>query len=158
MTMLFTIGYEGSDLQSLIGVLSANGVDEVIDVRLTPISRKPGFSKSALAKALAEEGIAYQHHRDLGCPKEIRVRYWATRDFRNYAQAYRHRVLDGAAQCVHALVRRATSRRLCLLCFEENPLHCHRSLVAEETRRASRGEVHVDHLGVPSSGRTCRQR
>lgn len=156
MSVLFTIGYQGSDLDAVVRVLTTNAVQEVVDVRLTPISRKLGFSKSALAATLAARGIAYQHQRDLGCPREIRVRYQETGSFQGYARSYRHRVLAHAVRSVEALARRAVHHRLCLLCFEENPLLCHRSLVADEARKASQRRVRIDHLGVPSSGRTCR--
>ncbi len=156
VSVLFTIGYQGSDLDALVRVLTTNGVQEVVDVRLTPISRKPGFSKSALAATLGARGIAYQHDKNLGCPKEIRLRYQETGSFQSYARSYRHRVLTHAVRSVEALARRAAHHRLCLLCFEENALLCHRSLVADETRTASQRRVRIDHLAVPSSGRTCR--
>jgi len=34
---------------------------QVVDVRENPFSRKPGFSKTALAGALLAEGIEYVH-------------------------------------------------------------------------------------------------
>jgi hypothetical protein len=39
-------------------------VSRLVDVRLTPISRKRGFGKTALRTALAEAGIAYDHRRE----------------------------------------------------------------------------------------------
>ncbi|MFE2500029.1 DUF488 family protein [Streptomyces scopuliridis] len=45
----------------------------VADVRLTPISRKPGFSKTRLPHALDEAGITYTHLRALGNPKDNRA-------------------------------------------------------------------------------------
>ncbi|MDG4769766.1 DUF488 domain-containing protein [Solwaraspora sp. WMMD792] len=62
---LIGIGYEGRSVDGLIAELRAAGVSRLVDVRLTPISRKPGFSKSALAKALNAAGIAYEHRREL---------------------------------------------------------------------------------------------
>ena len=62
-------GYEGADLEGFLGTLLARGVRTVVDVRLTPISRKPGFSKRRLAAALAELGIDYVHLPALGNPK-----------------------------------------------------------------------------------------
>jgi len=158
MAILFTVGYEGSDVRSLIGALRQNDVEEVVDVRLTPISRKPGFSKSALASALALEGIAYSHEPDLGCPKDIRVAYRKTDDFGAYTRAYRRRVLVRAAGIVEALAHTAGSKRLCLMCFERDASRCHRALVAEAARRANGRAIAVEDLTVPSSGRTCRRR
>ena len=69
---LFNIGYEGRSLDDFIAALRAAGVTLLADVRDAPISRKPGFSKNALANALQEQGIAYRHIRALGCPKPVR--------------------------------------------------------------------------------------
>jgi hypothetical protein len=41
----------------------------LIDVRDVPLSRKPGFSKSALQANLEAHGIAYVHLKGLGDPK-----------------------------------------------------------------------------------------
>ena len=51
--MIYTIGYEGATVDEVIGALSRVGVEQVIDVRQLPLSRRPGFSKSSLAATLA---------------------------------------------------------------------------------------------------------
>ncbi|QJX02842.1 DUF488 domain-containing protein [Alcanivorax sp. IO_7] len=66
--LLHTAGYEGVDIETFVGRLLDAGVDQVIDVRQYPISRKRGFSKTALSKCLAGAGIDYCHLRELGCP------------------------------------------------------------------------------------------
>jgi uncharacterized protein (DUF488 family) len=48
------------------------GVALVLDIRAAPVSRKKGFSKTPLAKHLAEAGIGYRHLRGLGTPKHGR--------------------------------------------------------------------------------------
>jgi len=58
---IFTIGYEGADLDLFLGTLVKAGISHVIDVRDVPASRKRGFSKNALAAALNAQGIAYTH-------------------------------------------------------------------------------------------------
>ncbi|WP_258081414.1 DUF488 domain-containing protein [Nocardia nova] len=60
---LFTVGYEGRRADELVMLLAEAGVATVVDVRLTPISRKPGLSKTKLSAALAEAGIRYVHLR-----------------------------------------------------------------------------------------------
>lgn len=72
MPVLATIGYEGSSLQDFIATLRAASIRTLIDVRALPISRRPGFAKNALSKALAEAGIDYVHLKGLGDPKEGR--------------------------------------------------------------------------------------
>jgi uncharacterized protein (DUF488 family) len=76
VTRLYTVGYQGRSLAELLDSLSRAEVQRVVDVRELPLSRKPGFSKTALAAALAERGIEYVHVKPLGNPKANRERYW----------------------------------------------------------------------------------
>jgi hypothetical protein len=69
---IFTIGYEQTTTGDLIAALQAAGVQRVVDIRAVAASRRPGFSKTALGGALQEAGIAYEHLRALGTPKEGR--------------------------------------------------------------------------------------
>src|SRR3954464_13740263 len=68
MRTLATLGYEGKTQEEVLGELAAAGVERVLDVRAVAASRRPGFSKTALRNALAEEGIDYLHLRPLGTP------------------------------------------------------------------------------------------
>jgi len=147
---LFMIGYEGADLARFIKVLQDYDIELIVDVRFTPISRKKGFSKTALAQALARQGILYVHIRELGCPKQIRMRYQRTGDFSSYVHAYRNRVLDSAASGVADLASRAERSRVCLLCFEKDHDSCHRSVVAEKVRETSQKRMRLVPLQVAS--------
>jgi uncharacterized protein (DUF488 family) len=69
MSVLYTIGYEGADIDRFIATLKAVEVTVVADVRAVALSRKRGFSKTALRARLAAEGIAYVHLVELGDPK-----------------------------------------------------------------------------------------
>ncbi|MBM3616495.1 MAG: DUF488 domain-containing protein, partial [Alphaproteobacteria bacterium] len=73
MPNLLTIGYEGTDIATFLTALRASGVEVLADVRELPLSRKPGFSKSALSVALEGVGIRYRHFRELGDPKAGRL-------------------------------------------------------------------------------------
>lgn len=128
---LVSIGYEGRSVDELVETLRSQGVACLVDVRLTPISRKAGMSKTALAQALNAAGIAYVHHRDLGNPKDNRDGYRAGQatSFDRFQRvlsttagrdALRHvsELLDGGA--------------VALLCFERDHAQCHRHQVAEE--------------------------
>jgi uncharacterized protein (DUF488 family) len=70
---LLSVGYEGRTAQSLVQLLVDAGVDVVVDVRLTPLSRKPGLSKTRLSELLADVGVEYRHLRALGNPRENRA-------------------------------------------------------------------------------------
>lgn len=69
---LVSLGYEGAEVADLVDRLVTTSVDVLVDIRLTPTSRKPGLSKSRLAAALEGVGIKYVHLRALGNPKDNR--------------------------------------------------------------------------------------
>lgn len=144
MTAIATIGYEGATVGDLIAALSAAGVATVIDVREAPVSRRKGFSKSALAAALAEAGLDYVHLRALGTPKPGRD---AARqgDMERFHGIFAAQLATPEAQA--GLVRTAEIMRAgkaCLLCYERDPRACHRSLVLDAL--AERMALEVEHL------------
>ena len=69
MSVVYTIGYEGTDIDRFVATLKAVGVRRLADVRALPLSRKKGFSKNKLAERLQTEGIDYLPFRQLGDPK-----------------------------------------------------------------------------------------
>ena len=91
---VFTIGYEDKTPDSLIECLREAGVQRVVDVRELPLSRRYGFSKSALAAALARAGIRYEHMRELGNPKLYRNQYKAG-DVEGGSRAFRSHLHNG---------------------------------------------------------------
>jgi uncharacterized protein (DUF488 family) len=142
---ILTIGYEGASLADFLTTLKAAGVQLLLDIRELPISRRKGFSKSALSAALVEAGIEYSHERALGSPREIRYRLREDgdlarffSDFREYLATQRP-LLDSLA--------RTTTGAVALLCYERNHAECHRSVVADALAR--RAQSTVQHLTVP---------
>lgn len=126
-----SIGYEGRSAAELIEALRDQQVTVLVDIRLTPISRKPGLSKTALAAALRAAGIEYVHLRELGNPKANRPgyrageptaldRYRSVLSSDDGQSALRHvtELLDGGA--------------VALLCFERDHADCHRHQVVDE--------------------------
>ena len=55
---LFTIGYEGASLEDFLANLNIAGVDQLVDIRDFPGSRRKGFSKNALREALGRKELA----------------------------------------------------------------------------------------------------
>jgi uncharacterized protein (DUF488 family) len=131
-----TIGYEGRNLAELVAALQQAEIGIVVDVRLTPLSRKPGLSKKALAAGLGAANIRYIHLPALGNPKDNRDGY---RLGDPASQERFSAVLRSheAAAALEAVQRLAEEEGVALLCFERDPDRCHRSQVgAELTRRA----------------------
>src|SRR6185312_5347855 len=69
---LFTIGYEKAKPDALLGELKRAKVKLLVDTRAVAASRRPGFSKKALAASLDDAGIGYLHLQKLGTPDEGR--------------------------------------------------------------------------------------
>jgi hypothetical protein len=79
----------------MIGDLVDTGVERLVDVRELPLSRRRGFSKTALGDALRHAGIEYVHVRALGNPKPNRERYWAG-DLAGGAAVYHKHLNNGS--------------------------------------------------------------
>ena len=144
MRELCTIGYEGAAWAGVLAALGAAGIEQVIDVRQLPLSRRPGFSKRPLAAGLAEAGIGYVHLRALGTPPEGREanrrRQWDR--FWPIVEASLSTLDAGVA--LEQAAALALARPSCLLCYEADPCICHRLRVGEMLA-ASHG-VSIRHL------------
>ncbi len=132
---LWSAGYEGRDIDSFVASLLSAQISMVADVRLTPISRKPGFSKTRLTDALGEAGIAYMHLRALGNPKDNRAPFWEGRISEGRAR-FRSLLRSDAAQAdLTDLAEHAAQARVAVLCFEKDEERCHRHVVLETLRK-----------------------
>lgn len=143
---LQTIGYEGTTIDRVIAALSAAGTQLLVDVRAVPQSRKPGFSKRQLAAALDQAGIGYVHLQALGTPKAGRDAVRAGHPEHMVPIFEEHMKSDRSLAELEQAKQLCRSRTACLLCFEADHRHCHRSLVAEMVS-ADTGQV-VHHLTV----------
>jgi uncharacterized protein (DUF488 family) len=152
---LFTFGYEGLTIDAFISRLKETGVDLIVDVRELPLSRKKGFSKTAFRQALAQAGIGYEHHPALGCPRPVRDRYKADRDWQAYTRGFMAH-LSTQVDAVAALAAAALKRRVCLVCFEADATFCHRSYVARAAHHA--GAPAVWHLTARTVAADAPQR
>lgn len=131
---LVSLGYEGRSVDELVTGLVAQSVTVLVDVRQTPLSRKPGLSKRRLAEVLEEAGIRYLHLRALGNPKENRAQFRAG-DPRSHA-VFKRLIAEGeGAQALRHVAELLDCQTVALLCYERNHHACHRHLVAAELQR-----------------------
>ncbi len=129
---LATIGYEGATVEGFLTALRDAGVRLVVDVRAVASSRRPGFAKTRLTANLASADIDYLHMRGLGTPADGRAaaRSGHHAEMREIFLAHLARPeAQFELESLAELVR--TGRPLCLLCYEADPAHCHRRLVAK---------------------------
>lgn len=144
--VLYTIGYEKARLADLIATLLAAGVENLIDVRDRPISRRPGFSKRQLAAALEEAGLRYVGLTALGTPPEGREA-GRRRDWDRFWRIVDERLASAEAELgFHQAAQTARDGASCLLCYEADWRCCHRRRVAETL--AERHGFGVRHLAV----------
>jgi uncharacterized protein (DUF488 family) len=147
MPDLLTIGYEGCTIAEVLDELRRARVSLLIDVRAVPLSRKPGFSKRQLAAGLDEKGIDYVHLQGLGTPKPGRVAVRAGHPERMEPIFRAHMKSDQAQADLAQAKQLVRSRRACLLCFEQDPMHCHRRFVAEMiTEETDQPVIHLQAL------------
>ncbi len=132
-----TLGYEGRSFEAYLTLLLKSGVTILCDVRRNPISRRYGFSKSALARGCENIGIGYEHLPELGIASSERQGLDTQADYDALFETYERTSLprQGVALArISALVQEG--HRVALTCFEELPEQCHRHCVAEALERA----------------------
>jgi uncharacterized protein (DUF488 family) len=135
MRPLATIGYQSATPDSFRRALKAARVELLVDIRAVASSRRPGFSKAKLAASVADAGIDYVHMRALGTPAEGRAAARAGHHAAMRKIFLAHMRTADAQDAFDDLVQLVRSeRRVCLLCFEADPAHCHRSIVASMVR------------------------
>jgi len=147
---IYTIGYEGASLDLFLDRLHRLHVQIVVDVRDVPLSRKPGFSKTALSTALRAMGLRYVHIRELGCPKSIRDLHRSNGDWEAYTRAFMAH-LRKQGKAVRELAQTCARNRAALLCYEADPDQCHRTYVARAV--SSILGQHVMHIGSEGATR-----
>lgn len=144
--LLYTVGYEGADLSDFIATLKTHNIKQIIDVRDLPLSRKRGFSKNALASALAEVGVRYLHLKSLGDPKDGReaARSGDTARFRRiYGRHLDSIEAKDGLKAAAVAAKKVTSS---LLCYERDHIDCHRSMIADRLK----DNFKIQHISVAS--------
>ena len=123
---VLTVGHSTHAFSAFAALLSRHDVAAVADVRSAPYSRfNPQFNRETLKRSLLERGIRYVFlGRELGarsndpsCYKDGQVQYARlarTEQFRSGIE----RVEQGAKRY-----------RMALMCAEQDPLACHRSIL-----------------------------
>ncbi len=140
----FTIGYEQTRPDAVMATLKKAKVQVLVDTRAVAASRKPGFSKRQLAAIPRRTRHRLSASAKLGTPAEGR-------------QAARSGKIEQAAGASTISTSRRMMRdrghgriccrssdqaaRVCLLCFERDPGHCHRSRIAEIVQERTGAKV-----------------
>src|SRR5262249_51399088 len=158
MTTIYTIGHSRHTAERFVGLLRAQQIARLVDVRSHPASRwAPHFGKAALGQMLATHAIEYAFlGRELG-GRPDGAEFYGADGAVDYAR--RAEALDFKAG-IERLIELARERATAILCAEEDPGRCHRRLlIAPALRRAGITVVHIrgdgrlepDDVAAPAS-------
>lgn len=133
------VGYQQRPIDEFVRDLARMGVEVVVDVRLTPISRRPGFSKTGLARALAGAGIGYEHRPELGNPKPNRAGFAGSAEELAAARAVYRGLLDRqeSSRALAEVAKLSKQQLVALLCYEADQRRCHRDVLIEALATAN---------------------
>jgi uncharacterized protein (DUF488 family) len=144
---LFTVGYEGFEIEDFVPFLAKNKVRRIIDTRKNPVSRKRGFSKHKLAAALAEKKIDYFHFPQLGTPsawRKLEAKHLISREklFKDYVD----QIIPQGKEDILKIRELMKEKNSALLCYEADHCDCHRHFIAKEVKKKERGQLEIVNL------------
>ncbi len=141
---IYSVGYEGMEARTLVDHLTWAGVTLLIDVRLNPVSRKPGWSKRSLQATLEAAGIEYRHERALGNPPDNRDSF-RRGDGDEGRRRMREILSNGSGPALQRLVDDAAVRRVAVLCVERGARRCHRQVITDMAQELD-PSIEVRHI------------
>jgi uncharacterized protein (DUF488 family) len=132
-THVLTVGHSTHPIDEFIGMLRANDVELVADVRSIPKSRhNQQFGEDELHVSLPDVGIEYRRLDGLGglrhTTKDTVNGAWRNASFRGYADYMQTPAFDEA---LDGLIELAQSNTVAIMCAEAVPWRCHRSLIGD---------------------------
>lgn len=138
MIKLYNIGFTQKSAEEFYGILKANKIDCLVDVRLNPNGQ---LSRFAFEKDLPffldklVDGCQYCHRVDLAPKKELlkEVRDKncpMSKDYKLFEKAF-FKQLENESNISNFVFQFGKYERVVLLCSEPTPEKCHRRLVSE---------------------------
>lgn len=143
--IVYTAGYQGKDIDEFLDHLVNHNIQQVVDVREIPFSRKKGFSKKQLRQRLEEYNITYVHVKALGSPSPLRKKLYQDKDFDYFFEQY-EKYLEECQRELENLYETVRTKISCLLCFENSHSSCHRSSVANKISELNGTPFQIKHI------------
>lgn len=138
---LFTVGHSNHSIENFLCLLKQHDIQAIADVRSSPYSRfSPQFNRETLKQTLEKEAIRYVFlGEELGARRKEPDCYAEGKAcYRLIGKAPLFR--KGLERVHHGLAK----MRICLLCAEKDPLHCHRSILV--CRHLKKRGVEIQHI------------
>lgn len=133
MNKVYTIGYEGKDIEDFIDILNKYDIKQIIDVRSHPKSRKKVFSQEPLKDKLFEKSVKYEHLPGLGGLDE-----------KDYHRVMEKKEWKKAFEELKSLIEK---RKSAMMCLEKNPMKCHRRFISEKLEGEGWEVIHIGEGG-----------
>ncbi len=147
---IWTIGHSTHTLEEFIAMLQSFNIQQLVDVRHFPGSRKfPHFNKELLSVSVNAAGIYYEHILELGGRRKVKP------DSEN--TAWRHPAFRGYADYMDTDEFRAGMSRLkelglqaptAYMCSEAVWWRCHRSMISDVLKSEGWKVYHIMNVGV----------
>lgn len=144
MGEILTIGHSTHTIGHFLGLLANHHATAVADVRSVPASRfTPQFNREALKQSLAGVGIKYVFlGQELGARTADRSCYVNGKvQYGRLAQTVPFR------EGIERLLKGADAERIAIMCAEQEPLDCHRTVLVSKVlaeRGTSVAHIHGD--------------
>jgi uncharacterized protein (DUF488 family) len=126
---VFTIGYAGLSKEGICKILHQHGIQAIADVRSSPYSKTfPDFGKDQMPKWLQENGVRYVY---LGI--ELGPRSNSDKHYKEGQVQFDILSQTEAFQTgIRRLKNGSEKMRIAIMCAENDPMTCHRSLLVAE--------------------------
>ena len=123
---IFTVGHSTHELDHFLSLLTKHAVTAVADVRSVPASRfTPQFNRDALKRSLRRVGFQYVFlGRELGARSDDPACY-----VDGQVQYERLARTPAFSEGIQRLLSGRESQRIAVVCAEQEPLECHRTVL-----------------------------
>lgn len=126
--VLFSIGYEGKDIDQYLNLLIKNNIKLLCDIRRNPVSMKFGFSKNQLKNYCEKLHIQYIHFPEFGIVSSRRKNLASSDDYFRLFHEYSRDVLPVKSQEIEKVLAAVKPyNKVAFTCFEADYNSCHRS-------------------------------
>lgn len=135
MINIYTIGFTKKDAKHFFNIIKEEGITLIIDVRLNNTSQLAGFSKYPDIVYFLEKcsGCAYISDKRFA-PLESTLILYKTKkiSWEEYVSQFNSTMKDrNIEKYIKEKYENVIEKeKICFLCSEEMPEHCHRSLIA----------------------------
>ncbi len=131
---IYTTGYEGLQVDKFLNLLLKNGIEQVIDVRRNPTSRRYGYHKSTLLSLCQKITLGYEHFCELGITGKDRANLNTSSDYDRVFNKYEKETLSNQS-LVDSVIKLITAKPSVIICSEKNPAYCHRTILAKRLEK-----------------------